>query len=81
MPGAGYSVWTALFAPAKTPREVVNRLHHEIVKVMNTTDLRERMLKVGAEAFTTTPDEFDALIRRELVENEKLVKASGVKAQ
>ena len=81
VPGAGYSVWTALFAPGKTPREIINRLHQEVVKVMTTTDLRERMLKVGAEAFTVTPDEFDALIRRELVENERLVKASGVKAQ
>ena len=81
VPGAGYSVWTALFAPAKTPRDIINRLHQEIVKVMTTTDLRERMLKVGAEAFTVSPDEFDVLIRRELVENEKLVKASGVKAQ
>ena len=39
------------------------------------------MLKVGAEPFTLTPDEFDALIKRELAENDKLVKAIGIRAQ
>ena len=81
VPGAGYSVWTGLMAPAKTPREVVLRLQQEIVKVLATTDLKERMLKVGAEPFTLTPDEFDALIKRELAENDKLVKAIGIRAQ
>lgn len=81
VPGAGYSVWTGLLAPAKTPREIVLRLQQEIVKVLATTDLKERMLKVGAEPFTLTPEEFDALIKRELADNEKLVKASGIRAQ
>ena len=57
------------------------RLQQEIVKVLATTDLKERMLKVGAEPFTLTPDEFDALIKRELAENDKLVKAIGIRAQ
>ena len=78
---AGYSVWTGLLAPSRTPREIVNRLQQEIVKVMASPDLRERMLKSGAEPYTVTPEEFDALIRREIADNERLVKAIGIRSQ
>jgi tripartite-type tricarboxylate transporter receptor subunit TctC len=78
---SGYSVWTGLLAPAKTPREILLTLHREIVKVLATPDMKSKMLKIGADPYTLMPEEFDALIRRELVENEKLVKAVGIKPQ
>jgi tripartite-type tricarboxylate transporter receptor subunit TctC len=81
VPNAAYSVWTGLLAPSKTPRDIVNRLHQEIVKVLASPDMKARLLKVGADAFTTAPEEFDAMIRRELSDNERLVKAAGIKMQ
>ena len=67
--------------PARTPREVVNRLQQEIVKVLAEPSVKERLTRIGMEPVTSTPDEFDALIRRELEENSRMVNALGIKAQ
>ena len=81
VPGAGYSTWLGIMVPAKTPRELVLRLNAEIVKAMTTPEMKERMAKLGTEPWTMSPDEFDALRRRELIDNERLVKAAGIKMQ
>ena len=73
--------WHVLLAPAATPRDIVNRLHQETIKVLAQPDVLERLAKIGAEPNTMTPDEFDALRRRELVENAQLMKSTGIKAQ
>ena len=81
VPNSGYSTWLGIMVPAKTPRDIVQRLNQEIVKAMNTDDMKERMAKLGAEPWTMSPEEFDALRRRELVDNDRLVKAAGIKMQ
>lgn len=81
VPGAAYSTWLGVMVHAKTPREIVQRLHQEIARAMNTADMKERLLKLGTEPWTMSPEEFDTLRRRELVENEQLVKAAGIKMQ
>lgn len=77
----GYRSWVGMLAPGKTPRDIVNRLHQEIVKVLAMPEVKERLAKNGLDPTVTTPEEFDALIRRELVENVQLVKAVGIKMQ
>ena len=79
VPNAEYSLWFGMLVPAKTPRDIVNRLNHETVKALHSADLKERLAKVGIEPYTMTADEYDALIRREIVDNERLVKAAGIK--
>ena len=81
VPNAGYSTWLGIMAPAKTPRDIVLRLNYEIIKAMTTPDMKERMARLGTEPWTMSPDEFDALRRRELVDNERLIKAAGIKMQ
>ena len=81
VPGGGSRSWLGLLVAAKTPRDIVNRLHQEIVKVLAAPDVKDRVEKIGLEPVTTTPDEFDALIRRELAENAQIVKAVGIKIQ
>ena len=81
VPNAGYSTWLGIMVPAKTPRDIVLRLNHEIIKAMTTPEMKDRMAKLGTEPWTMSPDEFDALRRRELVDNERLVKAAGIKMQ
>lgn len=81
VPGASYSTWLGIMVPAKTPRDIVMRLNAEIIKAMTTPEMKERMAKLGAEPWTMSPEEFDALRRRELIENERLVKAAGIKMQ
>lgn len=81
VPNADYSLWFGMFVGAKTPRDIVNRLNRETVKVLATPELKDRLAKIGAEPFTMTPEEFDTMIRREIVENERLVKAAGIKTE
>jgi tripartite-type tricarboxylate transporter receptor subunit TctC len=81
VPGSGYSSWIGLMVPSKTPRDVVLRLNQEVVRAMNSPEMKERLAKLGAEPWTMTADEFDALRRREVVDNERLVKAAGIRAQ
>jgi tripartite-type tricarboxylate transporter receptor subunit TctC len=69
-----------MFAPGKTPREVVRRLAEETQKALASPDVKERLARLGAEPLPLTPEQFEALIRDELVANEKLIRAAGIKA-
>jgi tripartite-type tricarboxylate transporter receptor subunit TctC len=80
-PGSAYNYWAGLLAPAGTPPAVVERLNKELVAVLALPEVKERLAKVGADPAPMQPKEFDALIKRELVENGELVKAAGIKAQ
>ena len=80
-PNSAYSSWLGMMVAAKTPRDIVNRLHQEIVKAMAVPEMQERLAKIGAQPSTMSPDEFDALRRRELAANMQLMKAIGIKAQ
>src|SRR5712664_3093256 len=63
-PGYDLGIWQSIVAPADTPREVVNKLHGSIAKVLAMTDVRERLLNAGIEpASSNTPEEFAAFIR------------------
>ena len=70
-------IWLGMMAPAKTPKDIINRLYEETVKALGTSDLQERLAKVGMEPATMPPDEFDALRRRELLENKQLISTVG----
>jgi len=78
---AGFDVttWFGVFAPAGTPPPVVARLNEELRKALLTTEMRERLAKMGAEPAPTSPAEFAAFIRAELAKYEKVVKFSGAK--
>ena len=79
VPGSGYTTWLGIMVSSKTPRDVVNRLNQEIVKAMSTQDMKERLAKLGTEPLTMSPEEFDVLRRRELVDNDRLIKSAGIK--
>ena len=81
VPNADYSLWFGLFLPAKTPRDIVQRLNRETVNVLSTSDSRERFGKIGAQPYPMSVEEFDALVRREIVENDRLIKAAGIKME
>ena len=79
VPGFDISTWFGLMAPAGTPPEVIAKWNADLVKVLTSPDMRERMTAQGAEATPTTPGEFSAFIARELDKYARLVKASGAK--
>lgn len=78
VPGSEFNFWIGMMAPAKTPREIVNRLHDEVLKALASPEVKERFAKLGADAWTLKPEEFDAYIKTEIQSNAKLVKAAGL---
>jgi tripartite-type tricarboxylate transporter receptor subunit TctC len=77
----GFSIdtWWGLVAPARTPKDVVDRLNHAFVAALNSPEARSRFATLLAEPVPTTPDEFGNFMKHELAKYEKLVKASGAK--
>jgi tripartite-type tricarboxylate transporter receptor subunit TctC len=81
VPGSEFNFWIGMMAPAKTPREIVNRLQEEVAKALATAEVKERFDKLGADAWTLKPEQFDAYIRDEIKTNAVLVKAAGLQVQ
>lgn len=79
VPGFEVSPWYGLFAPAGTPRDIVNRLNTELTKVMNSKEIHERMTTLGWDPVTNTPEEFAAQIKSELGVWADVVKKSGAR--
>jgi tripartite-type tricarboxylate transporter receptor subunit TctC len=77
-PNSDYTFWGGVFAPAGTPREIVQRLHDETAKVIEMPDIKDRMTKLGAEPMPMTPVEFDAYVRGEIDTLAAVVKAAGI---
>ncbi|SIR01641.1 tripartite tricarboxylate transporter substrate binding protein [Pseudacidovorax sp. RU35E] len=81
VPGSEFNFWIGMMAPAKTPRPVIERLHAEVLKALATPEVKERFAKLGADAWTLKPEQFDAYIKDEIVSNAAVVKAAGLSAQ
>lgn len=77
--GYDYSSWVGLLAPAKAPRPVIDRLSAESAKGVQSPDIRKILALEGAEPVGTSPEEFAALIRREIASWKKVVEAAGIK--
>jgi tripartite-type tricarboxylate transporter receptor subunit TctC len=74
------SVWYGILAPAGTPAAVISRLHTELVKALQTADIKERWAGLGAEILYNAPEEFAAFLKGDLRKWAKVVKDSGAKA-
>jgi len=74
-------IWYGILAPAGTPREIVNRLNSEIHKALNAEDMKKRLADSGVEPLLSTPDEFAAFIKSEIVRYAKVIKDAGIKIQ
>jgi len=81
VPGYESISWAGVAVPAGTPKEIIARLHTEIVKVLAAPDIRERFLRDGIETVGSTPEQFTEHIRRERIKWAKVVKDSGAKAE
>jgi len=80
VPGSEYLFWVGLFAPARTSAAIVDRLHDEVVKIMASADMKERLDKLGAEPFLMSPAAFDKFIVEETAKSQQIVRAAGIKA-
>lgn len=73
-------LWASLFAPAGTPRPVVERIHQGVIKAMQLPDVRERMLALGITPVGNTPEELAAIVKADLERWTRVAKQAGVKA-
>jgi tripartite-type tricarboxylate transporter receptor subunit TctC len=80
LPGYVVITWYGVFAPAGTPPAIVNRLHADTVKAMQTPDTRSKLEGIGADGTVSrSPEEFAALVRADTVRYAKIVKDIGLK--
>ena len=71
--------WNGLFAPAKTPQAILDRLHREVVKALATAEVKQRFADEGADPVGSTPSEFAAFFRSEAQKWADVAKRSGTK--
>ncbi len=81
IPGFEATTWFAMFAPAGTPKPVVDRLNAEVLRVFRLPEVAERLKTLGLEAVLSSPEELAAYQASEIVKWTKVVKESGAKAE
>jgi tripartite-type tricarboxylate transporter receptor subunit TctC len=81
VPGSSFDAGAGVWAPKKTPREIVRRLNGAILKVVESGTVRPKLASVGAEPWPMTPEQMDAHTARELAELRKLAARLGIKPQ
>ena len=77
-PGVSMVNYYGTLVPAKTPRDIVAKLHDAIVKAVATPAVSDRLKGVGADPLTMSPDEFTKFIRADIAKWDKLAKAAGI---
>ena len=77
-PAYEISSWQGVFAPAGTPKDVVGKINGELVKMLNTPAVRERIAREGADPVGSTPEEFAARVKSEIEKWSKVAKAAGL---
>lgn len=69
----------AIFAPAKTPTTTISRLNHEIVRVLNNADVKERFFSAGVETVGSSPEQLAATVKSEMTRMRKVIKDTGIR--
>jgi tripartite-type tricarboxylate transporter receptor subunit TctC len=74
-----YTFWVGVFAPAKTPAAIVDRIHREIQSAMQLETVKARLGELGVDPMDVSPAAFDAMVKKEIVTSAALAKAAGIK--
>jgi tripartite-type tricarboxylate transporter receptor subunit TctC len=81
IPNQESDVILGVLVPATTPKEIVERLHREIVKIVADPEIKRRLAAVGFEAVGSTPAEFDERVKAEIAKWAKVIRDAGIKPQ
>jgi len=81
LPGYESTIWLALYAPAKTPREIVTKLNEAVARIMVSSDVQERYAKQRMAAVSSTPEHLIEYIQAELLKWGKVVKEADIKPE
>jgi tripartite-type tricarboxylate transporter receptor subunit TctC len=80
-PNSAYQFWIGVFAPEKTPRDIVTKLNAEIQKAVQTPGVSEKLAKLGVQPMAMNTEQFGKFVKQELAINADLAKAAGLTAQ
>ena len=80
VPGYDVGVWFGVLTVAGTPREVVQRLNTEMVKILTSPQVKERFGKMGVEVVAGSPDQFSQFLKSEVDRWAKVIQDAGIKA-
>jgi tripartite-type tricarboxylate transporter receptor subunit TctC len=80
VPGYDVTVWFGVLTVAGTPRDIVQRLNTEMVKILTSAEVKERFGKMGVEVVAGTPDQFQRHLNAEVDRWAKVIQAAGIKA-
>jgi tripartite-type tricarboxylate transporter receptor subunit TctC len=80
-PQSEYTFWVGLFAPAGTPRAIIERVNAEALKALAAPEVKEKLTLLGAEPMPMAPAAFDEFLRVETVRAADIVKKAGIKVQ
>ncbi len=81
VPGYEVTGWYGVLAPAGTPPSIIAKLNHEIVRILQSQEMRERLSADGSEPVGSTPQQFAAHIKSEVVKWNKVVNEAGIRAE
>jgi tripartite-type tricarboxylate transporter receptor subunit TctC len=78
VPGYDFSGWSGMFAPARTPPEIVTRLYAETLKILRSPEIKQRLSTLGAEPGGMPPPEFSAFVRAEIAKWGNVIKEAKI---
>ena len=81
VPGYDYMLWQGIVAPAKTPPAIIAKLNAEVVKALNSPDVREQMAAIGNEPLPSTPEAYTRHIIEQVEKMKEIVRLGGIKPQ
>ena len=81
LPGYEATAWQGVLAPAATPREIIAKLNHEIVRAINLPDVRRQLVAQGYEPAGDTVEQFAQYIKAEISKWSRVIKAAGLAAE
>ena len=81
MPNLEVTTWYGVFAPAGTPRAIVNKLNHEINQAMQSADVKEKLAAQSTDAIIGTPEEFSAYVKKEIAKWAEVVRKAGIQPE
>jgi tripartite-type tricarboxylate transporter receptor subunit TctC len=81
LPGYEVLLWFGLYAPAKTPAAIINRLNQEAIKIMHSPEMRARLANESGQPVGNTPEQFQEIIKRDIEKWGVIIKEAGIKVE
>jgi tripartite-type tricarboxylate transporter receptor subunit TctC len=81
LPGYAVYPWLGLFVPAKTPPDIIGRINSEVVKIMNSPEVKARLVPQGMDIATGSPEALAQIVREDHARWGKVIRDAGIKAE